>query len=578
MKLTLLELLEKTFRDAFLKLAIAGPFSLGLGEATRPEFGDYQVNGIMSIAKELGLAPRVLAQQVVDQVDKGDLIEHLEVAGPGFINIKISDNFLSTRLGPELLTVKLPKSKVVVIDYSSPNLAKEMHVGHLRSTIIGDALVRINEALGNQVILRNHVGDWGTQFGMLIAYLMESFPGIKAEDNSLALEDLEGFYRQAKERFDQDASFAEKSRECVVKLQNGDAEILKLWHKFVEISLGHCQKIYDRLKTKLAPEDAFGESCYNEMLPQVVAELVEQEVAVDDRGAKCVFFSKGELAADNSDSPFIIQKQDGAYLYSTTDIAAVKDRINNLHADILLYVIDVRQALHLKQLFATVKRAKLVKKNTVLEHVAFGTMLGEDNRPFKTRSGGTVKLAELLDEAVTRAAGLIKARHQHWSVEEVNDLAEKVGIAAVKYADLAKNRISDYVFNFDQMLAFEGNTAPYLLYAYVRINSIFKKAGLVSADYLGREVKISAASERELALHLVRFADRLLTTARENYPHYLAGYSYELATLFMRFYENYPVLNAEQELRASRLALASLTAEVLRSSLQLLGIAVVDKM
>ena len=463
-----------------------------------------------------------------------------------------------------------------MVDYSSPNLAKEMHVGHLRSTIIGDALVRLYEFLGHTVVRRNHIGDWGTQFGMLIAYLVEidhAKSGL-----GLALDDLEGFYRRAKIRFDEDQEFADRSREYVVKLQAGDPGALALWQKFVTVSLNHCQKIYDRLGTRLTSADAVGESAYNKLLPQVVQELVAQGVAVESDGAKCVFFTQEELG-EQEETPFIIQKKDGAYLYSTTDIAAVYDRVKNLHADYLIYVIDVRQSLHLKQLFATVKKARIATPENVMKHVAFGMMLEGDGKPFKTRSGGTIKLTALIDEAITRAANLVRSRNPDWSQEEVNKLANVLGVASIKYADLAKNRLGDYLFSFDKMLAFEGNTAPYMLYAYVRINSIFNKASFTIANYLNQPITITEVEERNLAIHLIRFPDRLLQAADENYPHYISSYLYDLAVLFMRFYEACPIMKTQDsKQQTSRLALAALTSEILRVSLDLLGIAVVERM
>lgn len=578
-RVTTLQLLERIFRQACASLGIASSFPLVLKEAKRPEFGDYQVNGVMAIAKTLQQKPQDLARQIIARVNKSEVIDTLAVAGPGFINITLTREYLNQNLTRDLLQVKLANPHKIVIDYSSPNLAKEMHVGHLRSTIIGDALVRLYEFLGCQVIRRNHVGDWGTQFGMLLAYLLAT--DHEQKNVELALSDLEDFYRQAKSRFDADQDFAEKARDYVVKLQAHDPQVIALWRKFIEISLNHCQKVYARLNTKLTLEDAVGESAYNDLLPRIVDDLVAKGVAVDSDGAKCVFFTQEELGAQD-ETPFIIQKKDGAYLYATTDIAAVYDRVKNLESQDLIYVIDARQSLHLKQLFATVRRAQIADEKTGLTHVAFGVMLGEDNKPFKTRSGGTVKLISLIDEAVARAKILVKEQKKEnpsWSEDKIASLAEALGVAAIKYADLSKNRLSDYVFSYDQMLAFEGNTAPYMLYAYVRINSIFKKAGRDVNSYLGGQVVVSEVAERNLALHLLRFSDRILEAAAENYPHYICGYIYELAGLFMRFYEECPIIQAENPAQQnSRLALAALTAEVLRVSLDLLGIAVVEEM
>ena len=574
---TIVKSLEGIFRDAFNQAGVDENFPVMLRNSPRADFGDYQINGIMAAAKKLGCNSNDLAQRVVSYVERGSIIEKLEVAGQGFINITLYNRYLEELLAKNsLLKFQPDQAKVVVVDYSSPNLVKEMHVGHLRSTIIGDALVRMHEFLGNRVIRRNHVGDWGTQFGMLLAYLAEIQK--TNQEISLELKDLEEFYRKSKYRFDNDQEFAKQSRDFVVKLQAEDPEIIKIWKKFVEISLEHCQEIYARLGVKLMPEDAVGESFYNDLLPVMVSNLLKQKVATDNDGAKCVFFNEGEIDVKES-APFIIQKQDGGYLYSTADIAAVYDRINNLKADILLYVIDSRQSLHLKQLFATVKKAKIVSETTHLEHVAFGTMLGTDNKPFKTRSGDTVKLTSLIDEAVSRAKEVVSRRNRDWDQASIDKLAEVLGVASVKYADLSKNRICDYVFNLDQMLSFEGNTAPYLLYAYVRINSIFRKLGLSMGDYLeGRRVVINSVEERTLAIHLVRFIDTVMLATKESYPHYICNYIYELAVIFMRFYENCPIIKASQEIKDSRLTLIATTSAVLKNALDLLGIVITESM
>ncbi len=577
MQTTLFQILENIFRQAFNKLGIPETTPIVLQESGKPEFGDYQVNGAMAAAKQLKINPRELATKIVNFIDDDNIIEKLEIAGPGFINVTLRNDYLSTLICNNILEVHETQKHKIVVDYSAPNLAKEMHVGHLRSTVIGDALVRIFEYLGHSVIRRNHVGDWGTQFGMLTAFLVET-----QQDNNevlIALSDLEVFYRQAKIRFDEDEVFANKAREYVVRLQAGDSEVLKLWHQFVNTSLGHCQQIYEKLNTKLIPSDVVGESFYNDLLSPMVNLLMEKGLAVESDGAKCVFFTEADLGG-KAESPFIIQKKDGGYLYATTDIAAVYDRVQRLNADRLVYVIDSRQALHMKQLAVVSKKSGIARPNTVMEHAAFGTMMGEDGKPFKTRSGGTVKLIELIDEAIERAGDMIKLRNPDWSVEEINTLASSLAISSIKYADLSKNRLSDYVFSFDKMLSFEGNTAPYLLYAYTRIISIFKKAELNINDFENIPVRINEVAEHNLALHIAKFSDKLLLTAKENYPHYLCMYIYELAGLFMKFYESCPILRSDVEhsIKNSRLALAALTAKTLRTTLQLLGIDVVDRM
>lgn len=573
--MTLNQELENLFRQAFTKSGIAEDRSIVLQDAGKPEFGDFQVNGAMGAAKELRKNPRELAQLIIDNLPANEVIEKVEIAGPGFINIILTKNYLAKKLSDNVLSIKNDFAHKIVVDLSAPNLAKEMHVGHLRSTIIGDSLVRMYQYLGNEVIRRNHVGDWGTQFGMLTAYLLEN----QSNNLDMELSDLEQFYRKAKIRFDEDEAFANLAREYVVRLQSGDKEVLSLWKKFVDVSLGHCQEIYELLNTTLTPEDVVGESFYNDLLKPMVDRLTKDAFAVDSEGAKCVFLTEEDIGS-KEETPFIIQKKDGGYLYATTDIAAVYDRVERLHADRLVYVIDSRQSLHMKQLFAVTRKAGIAKADTIMEHAAFGTMMGEDGKPFKTRSGGTVKLIDLINEAKERAYNMIKERNDDWSESEVKQLADKLAIASIKYADLSKNRLSDYIFSFDKMLAFEGNTAPYLLYAYTRITSIFKKAEIMPESSLAYELRLTEDAEHKLALHIAKFSDKLLLAATENYPHYMSGYLYELAGLFMKFYESCPILRTdiETQTRESRLKLVHLTATTLKTGLNLLGIDTVEKM
>lgn len=574
---TIYQDIEQIFRNAFSALGIPSSVPVVLQDASKPEFGDYQVNGAMAAAKTLKMNPRELAEKLIAQISQADVISKMDIAGPGFINLTLNNQYLTTKLNQQPLSVDNYPTKKVVIDLSAPNLAKEMHVGHLRSTIIGDALVRMYRYLGCEVLKRNHVGDWGTQFGMLTAYLIEA----QQSNQNIALElhDLEDFYRKAKIRFDEDAEFANRAREYVVRLQSGDAQILTLWKQFVEVSLSHCQEIYTRLNTTLVPEDVYGESYYNDLLAPMVKLLVDKGIAVDSEGAKCVFLTPEELGS-KEETPFIIQKKDGGYLYATTDIAAVYDRVQKLNSDRLVYVIDSRQALHMKQLFVVAKKAGIAHSETVLEHAAFGTMMGEDGKPFKTRSGGTVKLIDLINESVERAEKMIAERNPDWSAADIRSLAEKLGVGSIKYADLSKNRLSDYIFSFDKMLAFEGNTAPYLLYAYTRITSIFKKAAINPEDCNLDGLQLHEAAEHKLALHIAKFADKLLDTVKDNYPHYMCAYLYELAGLFMKFYESCPILkdDVSADIKASRLALAAITAQTLNTGLELLGIQTVEKM
>ncbi|HCI88697.1 MAG TPA: arginine--tRNA ligase, partial [Gammaproteobacteria bacterium] len=435
--------------------------------SSKPEFGDYQANGVMAEAKRRKTNPRELANQVVAALNSADspLIEKLEVAGPGFINIFLSDTALLERANlalsePQQLVPLTASPQRVAVDYSSPNLAKEMHVGHLRGTIIGDAIVRVLERLGHTVIRQNHVGDWGTQFGMLITYMQEVVGDTKGLPN--ALSDLEAFYRNAKDRFDSDPEFAERSRHNVVRLQSGDPEYLKVWEQFIDESLKHCEAVYDLLNVTLTREDLDAESRYNDDLKVIVEDLKAADLLTDSDGAMCVFLPEFK-GKDGEPLPLIIQKTDGGYLYSTTDLAAVRLR-RSWDVQRSLYVVDARQSLHFQQVFAVAKAARFAGDELSLEHVSYGTMMGKDGRPFKTRSGDTVKLAELLEEAVSRAYQLVSEKNQDLDEAQKQTIAQRVGIGAVKYADLSKNRTSDYIFDWSTMLSFEGNTAPYLLY------------------------------------------------------------------------------------------------------------------
>ncbi|TDR82116.1 arginine--tRNA ligase [Paludibacterium purpuratum] len=543
--------------------------------ASKPEFGDYQANGVMAAAKQMRVNPRELAQKVVDALDLRRIADRVEIAGPGFINIHLSAEFIAAEaeraLGDDHLGVVRQAPQTVVIDYSSPNLAKEMHVGHLRSSIIGDTLTRVLEFLGHTVIRQNHVGDWGTQFGMLTAYLVETHnEGTAANE----LHDLEEFYRKAKIRFDESEDFANQAREYVVKLQGGDPQVLELWKKFVAVSLEHCQSVYDKLGLKLTPDDVMGESAYNDDLPRVVEDLEAAGVLKEDDGAKCVFLDEFQ-DADGNPYPFIVQKKDGGYLYATTDLGAIRYRVRNLHGNRLIYVVDARQSLHFSQLFATSRKSGFAPADVRLEHVAFGTMMGQDGKPFKTRSGGTVKLVELLDEAIERANAMVSSKNPELSEADKQRIARAVGIGAVKYADLSKSRMSDYIFNWESMLSFEGNTAPYLQYAYTRVKSVFRKAG----DW-NHQAKIDVVepAEKQLAVALAQFEDVLVTVGEGCYPHHLSSYLYQIATLFSRFYEACPILKSEGAVRDSRLRLADWTARTLSTGLGLLGIEVLETM
>ena len=548
-------------------------------QSAKVQFGDYQANGMMAVAKKLDMAPRQLAEQVLTHLDLNGIASKVEIAGPGFINIFLDPAFLAQHvqqaLASDRLGVTQPAKQTVVVDYSAPNVAKEMHVGHLRSTIIGDAAVRTLEFLGHKVIRANHVGDWGTQFGMLIAWLEK-----QQQENAgeMALADLEGFYRDAKKHYDEDEAFAERARSYVVKLQGGDEYFREMWRKLVDITMSQNQLTYDRLNVTLTRDDVMGESLYNPMLPGIVADLKAKGLAVESEGATVVFLDEYKNK-EGEPMGVIIQKKDGGYLYTTTDIACAKYRYETLHADRVLYYIDSRQHQHLMQAWTIVRKAGYVPDSVPLEHHMFGMMLGKDGKPFKTRAGGTVKLADLLDEALERARRLVAEKNPDMPADELEKLANAVGIGAVKYADLSKNRTTDYIFDWDNMLAFEGNTAPYMQYAYTRVLSVFRKADIDESALANAQVIINEDREAQLAARLLQFEETLTVVAREGTPHVMCAYLYDVAGLFSGFYEHCPILSAEnEEIRNSRLKLAQLTAKTLKLGLDTLGIETVERM
>ena len=548
-------------------------------QSGKVQFGDYQANGIMPAAKKLGLNPREFAQSVLDKAELQDIAEKTEIAGPGFINIFLKNTWLAENINRAVQDPKLGvhnrEKQTVVVDYSSPNVAKEMHVGHLRSTIIGDAVVRTLEFLGNNVIRANHVGDWGTQFGMLIAYL-EKMENEHASE--MELSDLEAFYRAAKKHYDEDPVFAEKARNYVVKLQSGDEYCRTMWQKLVKITMQQNQHNYDRLNVTLTDKDVMGESLYNPMLPGIVEDLKKQGLAVEDDGALVVYLDEFKNK-DGDPMGVIVQKKDGGFLYTTTDIAAAKYRYETLKANRALVFSDTRQSQHMQQAWLITRKAGYVPDSFQLEHKNFGMMLGKDGKPFKTRSGDTVKLADLLDEAIERAGVLISQKSTALSEQEKADVIEAVGIGSVKYADLSKNRTTDYVFDWDNMLSFEGNTAPYMQYAYTRIRSIFNRSQIALSEVEQAQLSITDEKERALAIKLLQFEEAIQIVAKDGTPHVLCAYLYELAGVFSSFYEHCPILNNEdQQVKLSRLKLALLTERTLKQGLDLLGIKTVEKM
>jgi arginyl-tRNA synthetase len=547
-------------------------------QSAKIQFGDYQANGVMGVAKKLGTNPREFAQKVIDVLDLDGIAEKVEIAGPGFINIFLDKSWLAARaeeaLTDDRIGVAAEKQQNIVVDYSAPNVAKEMHVGHLRSTIIGDAVVRTLEFLGHNVIRANHIGDWGTQFGMLIANLER----VQNETGEVSMElaDLEGFYRESKKLYDEDEEFAVRARAFVVKLQSGDEYCAEMWKKLVDVTMVQNQINYDRLNVSLTRDNVMGESMYNYMLPSIVADLNEKGLAVESDGAQVVFLDEYKNK-DGDPMGVIIQKRDGGFLYTTTDIACAKYRFEQLNADRVLYFIDSRQHQHLMQAWSIVRKAGYVPEEVTLEHHAFGMMLGKDGRPFKTRAGGTVRLADLLDESEVRAAKLIEAKNPDLDAAEKDKIAKTVAMAAVKYADLSKHRTTDYIFDWDNMLAFEGNTAPYMQYAYTRVASIFKRANVNLAD-LTHPIVINDEKEQALLSTLLQFEEAVLNVAREGQPHLMCTYLFDLAGKFSSFYEACPILNAEEAVKQSRLKLALLTAKTIKQGLDLLGIETLERM
>jgi arginyl-tRNA synthetase len=565
--------LEQAFRDA-----IREAFDLDADPvvtvAQNEKFGDYQSNAAMGLVRAVsektgGKAnPRAIAEQVRQKVTPklAELCDDPTIAGPGFINVRLKPGFLSSsvaamardpRLGVELT----PSPTTIVLDYSAPNVAKEMHVGHLRTTIIGDAFARVFAFLGHRTIRQNHLGDWGTQFGMLIAHLASV-----GDSDTSQLADLEGFYRAAKKRFDEDPAFAEESRRRVVRLQAGEPEELAQWQRICDVTRAYIASIYDRLGVLLTRDDEKGESFYNPMLPAVVADLLHAKIAEESDGAVVV-------RVPGYEAPLIIRKSDGGYGYGTTDLAAVRYRVGTLHADRVIYVVGLPQSEHLAKVFWTAQQAGWTG-NATLEHAGFGSVLGDDGKIFRTRAGGTVKLATLLDEAVEKARRLVDEKSTSLPETRRADIARAVGIGAVKYADLSRDRVGDYIFSFDSMLSMDGNTAPYLQYAYARIRSIFRKAAEQSGnlDLSKAAVALSEPAELALAKHLLRLGDVIALVTRDLKPHVLCGYLYELATKFSGFYESCPVLKSDEPTRSSRLILSDVTARTLALGLDLLGI------
>ena len=552
--------------------------------ASNPRFGDYQSNIALSLSKQLGQPPRAIAEKLLEHLDVTGICQTPTIAGPGFINLTLEPAYLQAQLSeiqidPRLGVKPAKTPQRIVVDFSAPNIAKEMHVGHLRSTIIGDSIARILEFRGHDVLRLNHVGDWGTQFGMLIAYLREAYPEALTISNALDLGDLVTLYRKAKQRFDTDEKFQETARLEVVKLQAGAEDSRRAWQLLCEQSRREFQVIYDLLDIHLTER---GESFYNPLLPAVVEDLAQLGLLVEDAGAKCVFL-EGFTNKAGEPLPLIVQKSDGAYNYAATDLAAIRYRIQQDEAERIIYVTDAGQANHFAQVFQIARRAGWLTDAVEVVHVPFGLVQGEDGKKLKTRSGETVRLRDLLDEAIARFRAYLEARLKEEDREETEEfkahVAKVAGISAVKYADLSQNRTSNYVFSYDKMLADKGNTAPYLLYAYARIQSISRKGNIDFAQ-LGADAKVLLQEEPEFVLgkHLLQLGEVLREVEKDLLPNHLCQYLYELSQKFNQFYDQCPVLKAEEPLRTSRLMLCDLTARTLKLGLSLLGISVLERM
>ncbi|MEU0738505.1 arginine--tRNA ligase [Streptomyces sp. NPDC006134] len=547
----------------------------------RSDRADYQANGILALAKKAKANPRELAGQVVSRVVTGDVIQDVEVSGPGFLNITVTDRAITENLAARAADPEgrlgVPRAEhpgTTVIDYAQPNVAKEMHVGHLRSAVIGDSVVQLLEFTGENVVRRHHIGDWGTQFGMLIQYLDEHPHELDHKDTRVsgeeAMSNLDRLYKAARKLFDSDEEFKTRARRRVVDLQAGDPHTLAMWQKFVDESKIYFFSVFEKLDMEIRDEDIVGESGYNDMLAETCRLLEESGVAVRSEGALCVFFDDVK-GPDGKPVPLIVQKSDGGYGYAATDLSAIRDRVFHLKADTLLYVVDARQSLHFKMVFETARRAGWLNDDVKAHQLAFGTVLGKDGKPFKTREGETVKLVDLLDEAVERASAVVREKAQDLSEEEIAERGTQVGIGAVKYADLSTSANRDYKFDLDQMVSLNGDTSVYLQYAYARIQSILRKAG-EARPQAHPELALHEA-ERALGLHIDAFAETVAEAAAEYAPHKLAAYLYQLASLYTSFYDKCPVLKAETSERVeNRLFLCDTTARTLHQGMALLGI------
>ncbi|QCI17070.1 arginine--tRNA ligase [Buchnera aphidicola (Aphis helianthi)] len=575
-------IIKKDIEQALINIGLKNYCEPLIIPSKKKEFGNYQVNNLIKMSTITKIQPYDLFEKIFFFIKTQNIYKKITFSYPGFINIFIDQNWLSNKLEELFFSSRLginyvyPK-KTIVVDYSSPNIAKEMHIGHLRSTIIGDVIVRTLEFLGHNVIRANHIGDWGTQFGMLIAYLKHKKLEKKLKKNIISLKEIETFYCKSKKKCDVDKTFENESRKYVVKLQNGDDNCFFIWKRLVSITMNYNYHIYKKLNVTLKKEHTMGESLYNTMLPSIVKDLKEKKIAIEKNGSTIVFLDEFKNRSGKH-MGVIIQKQDKAFLYATTDIACLKYRYETLHADRIIYYTDSRQSQHLQQVWAISKKAKYIPHNLSLEHHTFGMMLSKNKRPFKTRDGNTIKLTVLLEEAIKRARDLIKKKKPNLSQKKLIKLSNIIGISAVKYADLSKNRNTNYIFDWDTMLTFEGNTSPYIQYAYTRIISILKKS-TIKIHQISEKIVLTKDTEIRLAIKILEFEEIILILEKKGTPHIMCNYLYQLATYFSNFYENCSILFSKKiKTCKSRLKLAFLTAKTLKKGLNILGIKILKKM
>lgn len=567
------EILASRLQPSFTALSNGQPVDPALRRSSRC---DYQANGALALSQILRTTPQKTADLVLQGVDLAGIVQEVAVAPNGFINFTISDSVICELLRKQLADPRLgvrpaPTAKTIVVDYSHPNVAKEMHVGHLRTTLIGDALVRILRHLGHKVISENHIGDWGTPFGMLIEHLIDI--GEASAASLLTVGDLSGFYKAARQKYNDDPAFADRSRQRVVLLQTGDLRSIELWSTLVEQSTTYFQHVYAKLDVLLTLEDIVGESFYNDLLPGVVEDLRAAGLLVESDGALCCF-PLGFTSRSGDPLPVIVQKSDGGFGYVATDLAAIRDRVTRLHADEILYVVGAPQRDHLAMCFAVARQAGWLPPEVRADHVAFGSVLGPDRRPFKTRAGDSVRLIDLLNEAVEKANSVVEEKNPKLTEEERHVISEVIGIGAIKYVELSVDRVKDYVFDWSHMLSFDGNTSPYLQYSYTRARSVLRKA---DKRHDG-EISIANSNERKLALDLLGYSRAVAEVAENHSPHRLCAHLYSIAVDFAAFYESCPILRADPAVRNSRLALTDLTARVLRDGLGLLGIETLEQL